>query len=589
MTARYTDLRLYARLLRQARGYAPHIAALFVLSLLASPLAVLHPLPLKIAVDSVLGPRPLPGFYRALLPADTGPTGPAVLALTAGLLVGIALLRQAVELAGHLLRTYTGERLVLAFRARLFAHVQRLSLAYHDTNGATDSAYRVHWDAPCIQHIAIDGVIPFLTSATTLALMLGVIAWLDWQLAAVALAVCPLFLLTTHAYRGRLRRQSREVHRLESSALSLVQEVLGALRVVRAFGQEEREHGRFVRHAAEGVRARLRMALAEGGFALLVSLTTAVGTAAVLYLGVRHVQEGALTLGEFLIVVTYLTQLYGPLEAVSKKVADLQASLACAERAFALLDQEPDVAERPGARPLARAAGAVAFRHVSFAYGPGRRVLHDVSFEIAPGTRVGIAGTTGAGKSTLVGLLNRLYDPAAGQVLLDGVDLRDYRLADVRNQFAIVLQEPVLFSTTVAENIAYARPGASEDEVVAAARAANAHDFITRLPQGYQTTVGERGMQLSGGERQRIALARAFLKDAPVLIFDEPTSSVDVATEAEIMEAMGRLARGRTTFLIAHRLATLEGCDVRLRVEGGRVADLARRAGPALAGGGAGG
>jgi ATP-binding cassette subfamily B protein len=581
-TPRYTDLALYTRLLRQARACWPHIAAIFVLSLLASPLALLTPLPLQIAVDCVLGPHPLPGWLSLFLPAGADRTGAAALGLASGLLIAVALLRQLQDLGGALLRAYTGEKLVLAFRAQLFRHVQRLSLAYHDANGTTDSAYRIHWDAPCIQHIAIDGVIPFLTAACTLALMLGVVLWLDWQLALVALAVCPLLFLIVHGYRGRLRRQSREVHQLESSSLSLVQEVLTAVRVVKAFGQEDREHERFVGQSREGKSARLRLALAEGGFGLLVGLTTAVGMAAVLFLGVRHVQAGALTLGQLLLVVAYLAQLYGPLETISKKAADLQASLACAERAFALLDERPDVVERPGARPLARATGAVAFRDVCFAYPGGPRVLHDVSFAVELGARVGIAGATGAGKTTLMSLLNRLFDPDAGQVLLDGVDLRDYRLADLRTQFAVVLQDTVLFSTTVAENLAYARPGAGEEEIVAAAKAANAHDFITRLPQGYQTQVGERGMQLSGGERQRVSLARAFLKGAPVLIFDEPTSSVDLKTEADIMEALARLSRGRTTFLIAHRLSTLKVCDVRLRMEHGRLVEATRPARPAL-------
>src|SRR5213594_3481147 len=238
---------------------------------------------------------------------------------------------------------------------------------------------------------------------------------------------------------------------------------------------------------------------------------------------------------------------------MSKRVAELQSALASAERAFALLDEVPDVAEHPNARPIVRASGAVAFRDVSFAYDGGHPVLRDISFEVAPGARVGIMGATGAGKTTLVSLLTRFYDPTRGQILLDRVDLRDYRLTDLRNQFAIVLQEPVLFSTSVAENIAYARPAASHDEIVAAAKAANAHEFILSLPRGYESQVGERGMRLSGGERQRISIARAFLKDTPVLILDEPTSSVDLRTEAAIIEAMERLMLGRTTFMIAHR------------------------------------
>jgi ATP-binding cassette subfamily B protein len=322
----------------------------------------------------------------------------------------------------------------------------------------------------------------------------------------------------------------------------------------------------------------------EGALGLVVGLTTAAGSAAVLVIGVQHVQAGHLTLGELLLVMAYLSQLYAPLKTLGKKAAGLQSHLASAERAFALLDAAPDVAEGPHARPLARAAGAVAFRGVSFAYGDHRPVLRDVSFEVRPGARVGVVGMTGAGKTTLVNLLTRFYDPTAGQITLDGVDLRDYRLADLRHQFAIVLQEPVLFSTSIAENIAYARPGAADEEIVAAAKAARIHEFIARLPQGYQTPVGERGLSLSGGERQRVALARAFLKDAPILILDEPTSAVDVRTEAEILDAMGRLMQGRTAFLITHRLSALKDCDALLVLEGGRLLEMT--AGEAVAAGG---
>jgi len=272
-------------------------------------------------------------------------------------------------------------------------------------------------------------------------------------------------------------------------------------------------------------------------------------------------------------VMAYLSQLYEPLKTISKKSASLQSHLASAERAFALLDHPPDVSERPNARRLVRATGAVAFRHVSFAYDGGSGVLHDVSFDVEPGTRVGVIGATGAGKTTLVSLLTRFYDPTEGQILLDGVDLREYRLADLRDQFAIVLQDPVLFSTSIGENIAYGRPGASDEEIVAAARAAGAHDFIVRSRQEYESRVGERGMQLSGGERQRIALARAYLKNAPILILDEPTSSVDLRTEAVILEALERLMRGRTTFLITHRASALTACDMRLQLERGRLVE----------------
>jgi ATP-binding cassette, subfamily B, bacterial len=561
----------FRRVLEQARPYRLHVAVLLVLGLLAAPLALLAAVPLKIAVDSVLGPHPLPGPVAAVLPAGT-PAGSALaLAAVAGLLFLVAVLTQLLNFAAVLLRSYTGEKLVLDFRARLFRHAQRLSLAYHDTRGATDSAYRIQWDAPCVQWIVVDGLIPLASAALTLALMFAVVLRLDWQLALVAAAVCPLLFLITRYYGAHLRARANEVKERDSSVLSLLQEVLAAIRVVKAFGQEDREHDRLVGRARAGLWARLRLAVAESGFAALIALTFAAGMAAVLFVGVRHVQAGTLTLGELLLVVTYLVQVYAPLETISKKAGDLQASLVSAERAFAVLDEEPEVAERPDAKPLDRATGAVAFRDVSFEYTPGRPALDGIAFEVPPGSRVGIAGSTGAGKTTLVSLLTRLYDPTAGQITLDGTDLRDYRLADLRNQFAVVLQEPVLFAASIAENIAYARPGASAEEIVAAAKAANIHDFITRLPQGYDTQVGERGMQLSGGERQRVSLARAFLKDAPLLILDEPTSSVDAATETGIMEALDRLMRGRTTFIIAHRLSTLDGCDVRLKLERGHL------------------
>src|SRR5256712_9615308 len=572
-SGRVGDVALYRRVLEQARPYRLHFALLFGLGLLASPIALLTPVPLRIVVDSVIGGRPVPPLVRRFPPAAAVATPGAVLVVALGLLVLVAALNQAQQLAGTLLRTWVGERLALDIRSRIVDHVQRLSLIYHDSRGTPDSLYRIQYDAPAIQNILVDGAIPFITAAMTLTTMIVVTARLDWPLALVALGVCPVLLVLSRAYRGRMRRQSRHVKKLEASALAVAHETLGALRVVKAFGQEARETARFVGRSREGMMARLRLALMEGRFGVLVGLTTAAGTAAVLFIGVQHVRAGTLTLGQLLMVLGYLGQLYDPLKTISRKAAGIQSYLASAERVFALLDEPFDVPERAAARPLTRARGAVTFRDVSFAYDGEREeaVLRDVSFDLRAGARVAVAGATGAGKSTLLNLLTRFYDPTAGAILLDGIDLRDYRVADLRNQFAIVLQEPLLFSTTIGENIAYGRPGASAAEIARAAAAAGAHDFIVRLPRGYETPVGERGLQLSGGERQRVALARAFLKDAALLILDEPTSSVDAKTESAILDAMDRLMEGRTAFLITHRERALAGCDARLQLERGRL------------------
>jgi ATP-binding cassette subfamily B protein len=568
------ELKLYGRLFRHAGPYRLHLGALLLLSLLGTPIALLTPLPLKIAVDSLAGDQAVPGLLRAVLPERATGSQAAVITLAVGLLLAIALLDQLQRLGSAVLGAYAGERLLLDFRGRIFRHVQRLPFTYHDTRGTADSVFRINWDAAAIQWITIHGIPPLVNAGFLLAGMVAVVAMIDWQLTLVALTVAPLILVLTTLARRRLRLGWQRTKDLESAAYGVVQEVLSGLRVVKAFGQEDREEERFLSRSEEAVGTRVRITFGEATFGLLVGMATSAGTALVLFLGARHVQAGSLGLGDLVLVMGYLSLLYVPLQTISKSITTLQSSLVSAERSLMLLDEATDVPEKPDARPLGRAAGSIAFRDVSFAYDGGEPVLRDVSFEFAPGTRVGIAGATGAGKTTLISLLSRFYDPTAGQVLLDGCDLGDYRLADLRGQFGIVLQDAVLFSATIAENIAYARPEATEAEIVEAARAANADEFIRNLSEGYRTLVGERGMRLSGGERQRIALARAFLKDAPILILDEPTSAVDAKTERLIQEAIGRLARGRTTFIIAHRFSTLKGADRIMVLEGGRVVEV---------------
>lgn len=574
MQDKRSDIAILQQLLHQARPYWSHISGIFLLDLLATPLALLSPLALKLVIDNVLGDEPLPGFVKAVLPASIQTSPTSLLVFAALLLVAVSTLTQLQALSSTYLRTYTGEKLVLGFRSLLLWHGQQLSLAFHDRKGVTHSLYRVQYDSLALQSITIDGLIPMFAALVTVASMLFTMAIISMQIALVALLVVPVLLVLIKRYRNPLREGWREQKKLDSAAVSIINEVFSSLRVVKAFTQEQREQERYTENASKSLSAKLGITLLQGSFSLATGITTAIGTGIVLYIGVNMIQAGKMSVGDLLVVMTYLSMLYSPLTTIGKKLAGMQNAFASAERAFDFLDEQVDVPERDKALPLARAQGAFRLENVSFEYEADCPVLHDISLDIPAGSRVGIAGKTGAGKSTLMSLLMRFYDPSVGRILLDGTDLKDYRLFDLRNQFGIVLQEPVLFSNSIADNIAYGRPDADENAIIAAARAANAHDFIEALPNGYNTLVGERGMRLSGGERQRIALARAFLRDAPVLLLDEPTSSVDVMTERLIMEAMDRLAQGRTTFMIAHRLSTLDMCDLLLEIRNGRIVDV---------------
>lgn len=566
-----SDRELARRLLGQARPRARALLGYLGVSLLAVPLALLLPLPLKVVVDSALGGQPPRGPLGALLPAAWEGDPERLLLFAAALCVAIALLVQFQALAAWALRTAVGERLTADLRGRLFDHLQRLSLARHDARGTADALYRVHADAPALQAFVVEGLIPLGAAAVRIAVLFVATARIDVALALIAGLGAPLLYLLTHLFRARLRRRWTAAKEAEADALAVVQESLAALRVVKAFGQEARGVARYEERARATQQAQVRAVLAHGSFDLLAGLLVGGGAGAILWIGARHVEAGAITVGDLLVALGYLGLLFQPLREVGTKAADLQRALAGAARVFAVLDEPAEVAVRPGARRLGRAEGAVEFDGVTFGYDPRRPVLEGVSFKVPAGARVAVRGPSGAGKSTLLALLLRLYDPQAGAIRLDGVDLKDLDLGDLRRQMTVVLQDPVLFATSVGENIAYGRPGAGPAEIEAAARAAGAHEFIARLPEGYATPVGERGARLSGGERQRVSIARALLKDAPIVLLDEPTSSVDRGTEEAILAGLQRLMAGRTTFLIAHRPETLAGCDLLLEVAGGRA------------------
>ncbi len=558
-------------LLRLARPYWLHLTAIFTLSLVAAPIALLLALPLKIVVDNVIGNLPLPRLLQAMLPAWAAGSKNAHLLLAVGLMLAFSLLMNLQGFSAWLLQTYTGEKLVLDLRSYLFWHVQRMDLLFHDRRGTNELAYRIQHDAPAIQYIFLQGLAPIVSSVLTFIAMMYVTSRIDWALAMIALCVSPVLFLLARKSSRKARKGWDGVKRLDSSAMLVLHEVLSSIRVVKAFGQEKFEDDRFRLRSRQRMREQVKVASGQAAFHVLITTTVAMGTVIAMFMGTRHVLAGTISLGDFLLVMAYMAQLYEPLRTVSAKLPELQSWIVSMQRALALLEGAPEVTEPSRAIPLDRATGHVSFQDVGFEYPVAGRVLNSISFDIPAGTRVGIIGPSGSGKSTMVNLLTRFYDPCCGLITLDGVDLRNYRLEDLRRQFAIVLQEPVVFSATVAENISYAQPGASRDQVVEAASAARAHEFIMALPDGYETKIGDGGCRLSGGERQRLALARAFLKDAPTLILDEPTSAIDIQTEQEILQATEDLVRGRTTFVIAHRLNTVKSCDLLLVLKKGRL------------------
>ena len=569
------DVSLVIRLLRIGRPIWIYLATFLILNLLAAPLSLLMPVPVKIAVDSVLGDAPLPTWLDVITPIEWKNSPMSLLWLAIVMIFLVAILQQLRAMVASLLRVYCGEKINVLFRAKLFRQAQRLSLAFHDRQGSNETLYRIQYDGIAGQGAIVTGVLPMIGSMVTVIIMLVVILRMDWQLTLVALSVCPVLILTTRFFRPHLRKGWTIAKEAESAVLHVVQETLAMIRIVVAFRQEEREQGRFSDRAQESIRTKLRVVFQEGLFGIIVGLTVAAGTAGALYIGVLHVQNGTLLLGNLLLVMMYLAMLYQPLTALGEKAAAIQGALASAVRAFAMLDEKPDVVEKPNGKKIHKSHGEFEFLNVGFSYDDSP-TLQNLNLRIPAGSRVGITGTTGAGKSTFISLLPRFYDPSNGQVLLDGTDLRDYDLADLRDQFGIVLQDTALVSGTIAENIAYGRSTATMSEIVESAKLANAHQFISKFSDSYESQVGERGTKLSGGERQRIALARAFLRNASILILDEPTSSVDVKTEALVLEAIGRLMKGRTTFMISHRPNTLDSCDKRLHFENGRVQEIVK-------------
>lgn len=559
--------------IRRVLGYLrPHrlrFAGGLALTGLGILLDVVKPLPLAVVLDVVLSGRPTPGW---LAPLAGGLSRGGLLAAAALAIVLVTVARGAVTLASNYVTIDIGQRMVNDVRVELWTHLQSLSLRFHHRQQAGDLLYRVMSDTFCIQSMVMNGLLPLVSAASTLALMFWVMASFDWELALVSVLVGPPLFVAVRRLSGWIHGHATAVREAESDLYARTGRTIGAVKLVQAFGGEQAAVEEFRRGSERSLALSLRLYSSESLFALVVEAILALGTAGLVWLGARHVLDGGLTIGALTIFLSYLRDMYQPIQSISHNLAELAASRAGLDRVFQVLDQAPDIQDAPGARPLPPAAGEVVLDGVTFAY-EDQVVLDGVHLRVAPGEHVALVGRTGAGKSTLAGLLLRFFDPQRGRVTIDGHDLREVTLRSLRQQVTLMLQEPILFHSTVAENIAFGDCTAGRAEVEQAARRAEADGFIRELPQGYDTLLGEDGMTLSGGQRQRLALARALLRHTPIVLLDEPTSSLDLATEEQVWRNVQGLLAGRTAIIIAHRLSTARMADRIVVLDGGRIVE----------------
>jgi ABC-type multidrug transport system fused ATPase/permease subunit len=549
-----------------------HRAALLVV-LLASEIALgaLQPWPLKIVIDYVLDAHPLPAAVAGPLETLTGGNRVTLLILfvVAGVLVQV--LNQLVTAYAVQVQITTGQRMVYTLRYRLLEHLEGLGLDHHVKTNTGDSVYRVDVDSYAIENLAMSGVLPLVTSSVTLLVMFVILLRMNVTVALLSLTVVPFLYLSLRYYALTLSDQEERVKEFESKLVERLYEIFSAIRLVKSFAREAHEVARYAEAGEKTMHARVAITWKQSLFGLMIAFTTILGTALVTIVGGLYVMRGQMLVGDLFVVIAYLGAVYGPLSAIAHTTGQLQGAVAGARRIRAMLAMTPETVDPPEAIAANEVHGEIRFENVSFAYRDGTPVLHDISFTARPGQLIALVGLTGAGKTTLVSLIPRFYAPTSGRVLLDEVDVRQYQIRSLREKVAIVLQEPVLFSGTIADNLRYGRLDASDAEVEQAARAAHAHEFISRLPKGYETPVAEAGAGLSGGERQRLSVARAILKNAPILILDEPTSSLDAISEEIVFEALRRLRAGRTTIVIAHRLSTVRDADAILVLDGGRI------------------
>jgi len=558
---------IYRRVLRYYQPFWGQTILGLFLSLVGIGLNLLKPWPFKIIVDDFLRPTPSArADWRTWVP---------LLCLA---LVVIQFIWGIINWITNYLFVKIGLQALLKLRTDLYSHLQRLSLKFHDARRSADSSFRVAYDSQSIQTIYNKGFTNIFASVIALIGTFVVMMRLDWVLTLLSLAIVPLIVGAIYFFARRIRRESTSIQEQESAVLVQAQEGLSSIRMVHAFGREDFEVRQFQQQAQQSFQANLKLTLTNVNSALVISTLMVIGTAAMYYVGTLHVLAGILSLGSLLVFSAYLLMLYQPLESLTYTTWAMEGATAGAKRCLEVLDRQDDVRDSPNAMDISSVKGTIDFRCVNFGYAENRIVLRDVNLRIEPNQIVGLAGGTGAGKSTLLSLVPRFYDPTTGAVMLDGRDVRDITKKSLRVQIAIVLQDTLLFSTTIRENIAYGRPEASDEDIIEAARRAQADEFILQMPQGYDSLVGERGGHLSVGQRQRIGIARAFLKNAPILLLDEPTSALDPATEAAIMETIKELMRGRTTLIATHRLATIHNLDQIIVLDHGHIIEQGRGA-----------
>jgi ABC-type multidrug transport system fused ATPase/permease subunit len=563
---------------RYARPHGRGLLLIILLMLLSVAFDTLRPWPMKLLVDYALSKQPLPNTIIRIISLFSGASPPSLVGWLAASTVVLFLAGQAIRITHGYVQAGIGSRMVYDLGAQLFNHLQRLSLRFHGRQSIGDLVRRVMTDSGCTRDLMTGVFLPVLTSLASLATMFIVMWRLDHFLSLLALvAAIPLGVLIRVFARPMAERTYKQ-QELQGEMMALAEQTLTALPIVQAFGRENHEDGRFRSLSQRTVQAYLSVIFSQLQCKVGTTAVTAIGTAAVTVIGGLHVLQGSLSVGSLLVFLSYLISLYAPLETFAYISSEFASASACARRVLEVLDVEDEVRDTPEAKPLplrpTGERGHMRFENVTFGYEPGCPVIEDINIEAFPGQSVALVGSTGAGKSTLVSLIPRFFDPWRGRVTLDGMDLRGIVLENLRAQVSLVLQEPFLLPLTVAENIAYGRPGASHEEIVLCAVAANADEFIRRLPRGYDTVIGERGATLSGGEKQRLAIARALLKDAPILILDEPTSALDAQTESLLLEALERLMKGRTTFIIAHRLSTVRKADRIVVIDRGKVVEM---------------